>query len=338
MHDVMNARSSRSRITRKAALELLHMPLDDLLREADGLRRRTFGNRVDLCAIVNARSGLCAEDCKFCAQSARYRTGAAVYPMLGKEEILSRAHQAKEMGAERFGVVMSGGRLSAGEASTVCEIIQALKDAGGAVPCASLGKLDAATAWALTEAGLTRYHHNLECSERFFPGVCTTHKWRDRLRTVAAAKEAGLEVCSGGIFGLGETWGDRIDLALALRDLDVDSVPLNFLMPIDGTPYESQPPISAEDALRIVAIFRLMLPEAGIRIGGGRESAFGEMQRKIFLAGANGMMIGDYLTTKGRKPDDDLRMIRELGLEIETIGTTDEHATRGPLLGFFAAD
>lgn len=318
MRDAMNPKS------REAALELIHAPLDDLLREADGLRRRAFGNKVDLCAIVNARSGLCAEDCKFCAQSARYRTAAAVYPMLDKEEILARARQADAMGAGRFGVVTSGGRLSGGELRIVCDTIRALKDEGGAAPCASLGGLDAATARALKEAGLARYHHNLECSERFFPSVCTTHKWRDRVGTVAAAREAGLEVCAGGIFGLGETWEDRVDLALALRGLGVDSVPLNFLMPIGGTPYEFQPPLSAGDGLRIVALFRLMLPRVEIRIGGGREHVFGEMQSRIFFAGANGMMIGDYLTTKGRRPEYDLGMIRELGLEIEKFQTADE--------------
>jgi biotin synthase len=317
MHDIVNAKSNREPITREAAMGLLHAPLDDLLIEADRLRRRSSGNRVGLCAIVNARSGLCAEDCKFCAQSARYRTGAAVYPMLDKEEILARARQAKEMGAGRFGVVTSGGRLSSDEVKTVCEIVRALRDESGVAPCASLGELDGATARALKEAGLTRYHHNLECSERFFPNVCTTHKWRDRVQTVAAAQEAGLEICAGGIFGLGETWEDRVDLALALRDLEVDSVPLNFLMPVSGTPYEFQPPLSAQDALRIVALFRLMLPGVGIRIAGGREHVLGAMQHKIFFAGANGMMIGDYLTTKGRRPEEDMRMIRESGLEVE---------------------
>lgn len=317
MHNILHGKEKKGGVSREAALGLLHAPLDDLLSVADGLRRRSFGNRVGLCAIVNARSGLCAEDCKFCAQSARYRTGAGVYPMLDKKEILARAHQAREMGAKHFGVVTSGGCLRADEVRIVCEIIRALRDESGVVPCASLGALDEATARALTDAGLTRYHHNLECSERFFPRVCATHKWHDRVRTISAAKEAGLEVCAGGIFGLGETWEDRVDLALALRGLGVDSAPLNFLMPVSGTPYEFQPPLSAEDCLRIVALFRLMLPGAGIRIGGGRGRVLGEMQHRIFFAGANGMMIGDYLTAKGRKPEDDLGMIRGLGLEIE---------------------
>jgi len=237
--------------------------------------------------------------------------------MLAKDEVIARAYQAKEMGASQFGVVTSGGRLNADEIGIVCEIIRALKDECDIMPCASLGEIDQATARELKEAGLKRYHHNLECSERFFPGVCTTHRWRARVRTVSVAKEAGLGVCAGGIFGLGEAWEDRVDLAMALRDLGVDSVPLNFLMPVSGTPYQSQPPLSSKDALRIVALFRLMLPGAEIRIAGGRERVLDDMQHKIFLAGANGMMVGDYLTAKGRKPEDDLRMIRELGLEIE---------------------
>jgi biotin synthase len=317
MRNILQEREKLLGASREAALGLLHTPLDDLLSRADGLRRRSFGNTVGLCAIVNARSGLCAEDCKFCAQSVRYKTGAAVYPMLAKDEVLASAHRAKEMGAGQFGIVTSGGRLSADETRTVCEILRALKDERGVVPCASLGEIDGATARALKEAGLKRYHHNLECSERFFSGVCTTHGWQDRVRTISVAKEAGLEICAGGIFGLGEKWEDRIDLAMTLRDLKVDSVPLNFLMPVSGTPYQFQPLLSAEDALRIVALFRLILPGAEIRIAGGREQVLGAMQNKLFLAGANGLMIGDYLTTKGRKPEDDLRMIRELGLEIE---------------------
>jgi len=307
----------KGQISREAARGFLDAPLDDLLREADRLRHQFYGSRVDLCAIVNARSGLCGEDCKFCAQSAHHQTGVTVYPMLGREEILARARQAQKVGARHFGVVTSGRRLSVDEVEIVCETIHALREIDGLIPCASLGELDTEMARVLKDAGLSRYHHNLECAERFFPRVCTTHGWRDRLRTVGAAKAAGLEVCAGGVFGLGETWEDRVELALALRDLEVDSVPLNFLTPVRGTPCEFLPPLAAEDALRIIALFRVIVPRAEIRIAGGRELILGEMQRRIFLAGANGMMIGDYLTTKGRKPEDDLRMIEQLGLQIE---------------------
>ncbi|MCX6339484.1 MAG: biotin synthase BioB [Candidatus Aureabacteria bacterium] len=317
VHDAVQPILKKGRIPRETARGILDAPLDDLLCEADRLRRQFYGNRVALCAIVNARSGLCGEDCKFCAQSAHHQTGVTTYPMLAEEDILERARQAREMGARYFSVVTSGRRLSGDEVEIVCGIVRALRGTDGLIPCASLGELSADTARRLKDAGLSRYHHNLECAERFFPRVCATHGWRDRVRTVSAAKAAGLEVCAGGIFGLGENWEDRVDLALALRDLEVDSVPLNFLAPVRGTPYEFQPPLAAEDALRIIALFRIMLPRAEIRIAGGRELILGEMQSRVFLAGANGIMIGDYLTTKGRKPEDDLQMIEQLGLEIE---------------------
>jgi len=304
-------------VSREMALHLIDAPLNDLLHGADQLRRQFHGNAITLCAIVNAKSGLCGEDCTFCAQSAHHPTGVAAYPMLSKEEILARARRAIEMGARHFGVVTSGRRLGVNEVGIVCEIVRALRETDGVIPCASLGELSAETAGMLRDAGLSRYHHNLECAERFFPRVCTTHRWQDRVSTVSAAKAAGLEVCAGGIFGLGENWEDRVDLALALSDLEVDSVPLNFLMPIRGTPCQFQPPLAAEDALGIIAIFRMMLPRAEIRIGGGREHVLGEMQSKIFLAGANGMMVGDYLTTKGRAQEEDLRMIEHLGVQIE---------------------
>ncbi len=315
--DLVQTALSGGHVTRETALRLIDVPFDELLLCADRLRRQFHGNAISLCAIVNAKSGLCGEDCTFCAQAARHKTGAAVYPMLDGAEIGARARRARQEGARHFGVVTSGRRLSADEMEIVCGAIRDLSEVDGLIPCASLGELDTGAAHMLKDAGLSRYHHNLECAEGFFSKVCTTHGWRDRLRTIGAAKAAGLEVCAGGIFGLGETWEERVDLALALRELEPDSIPLNFLIPVRGTPCEFQPLLAAEDALRIIAIFRIMAPRAEVRVAGGRELILGEMQRKIFAAGANGMMMGDYLTARGCRPEDDLLMIRRLGLEIE---------------------
>ncbi|MEI6632516.1 MAG: biotin synthase BioB [Chlamydiota bacterium] len=304
------------RISRVTALSLVRAPLGDLLRGADALRRECGGNRVALCAITNARSGLCGEDCAFCAQSSRHAAGAPVYPMRGVAALLSAARNARAMGAVRFGVVTSGRAAGRGDVARVCAAVRAIRRMGGIIPCASLGEIGEAGAGRLKRAGLSRYHHNLETSPRFFPSACTTHRWADRVRTVRAARRAGLQVCSGGLFGLGETWGDRVDLALALRELGVDSVPLNFLMPVRGTPLGKKRPLPAREALRIIAVFRFVLPLAEIRVAGGRELVLGKMQERIFAAGANAMMVGDYLTAKGRAPGDDLRMLRRLGLEV----------------------
>jgi len=223
-------------ISRDEALSLLRISLDDLLFEARSLRREFQGDEVELCAIVNARSGMCGEDCVFCAQSSRHGTVAITYPLMPPEGIVERARAARRMNARRFGIVTSGRSLAAQEIEGVCEAVRAVRGMGLPHPCASLGALDEDGAARLREAGLARYHHNLETSERHFPSLCTTHTWRDRVRTVRAAQAAGLEVCSGGIFGGGESWEDRIDLLLALRTLGVRAVPLNFLMPIAGTP------------------------------------------------------------------------------------------------------
>jgi biotin synthase len=304
-------------ISRLAALRLAKAPLADLLRGADALRRERFGNRVSLCAIVNARAGLCAEDCAFCAQSGRHAARTPVYPMRSAGTLLAAARNARGLGASRFGIVASGRAAGRKDAARVCGAVRAIRRNGVISPCASLGALRKEEARALRAAGLARYHHNLETSARFFPSICATHRWDDRVRTVRAAKGAGLEICTGGIFGLGETWEDRVDLALALRELGVESVPINFLMPVRGTPLGERRPLRPPEALRIIALFRFILPRAEIRVAGGRELALGEAQERIFAAGANGMMVGDYLTARGRGIGDDMRMLERLGLEIE---------------------
>ncbi|MBI4843642.1 MAG: biotin synthase BioB [Nitrospirae bacterium] len=289
--------------------------LQRLIGMANHARLKNRGNRVDLCSIVNAKSGGCSEDCHFCAQSARNKTGVEVYPLFTKKELFEAAVSARRLGVRRFCVVTSGKKVSARELDEICSFISELRGFG-MLPCATLGLLDIAALRKLKEAGLERYHHNLETSENYFSEVCTTHTYWEKVRTIQAAKSTGLSVCSGGIFGLGETWEDRIEMAFALKSLEVDCVPMNFLTPVSGTPLEKRELMTPLEALKIIAIYRLIMPGRGIRVCGGRERTLKEYQSMIFNAGADGLLIGNYLTTSGRNPDEDLKMIFELGLEV----------------------
>lgn len=273
------------------------------------------GNKIDLCSIVNAKSGACPEDCFFCAQSTRSKADIKVYPLLNKGRILEAAISAKENGVKRFCIVTSGKRPSKREMDEICIFISEIK-ALGLLPCATLGMLNYTELEQLKDAGLHRYHHNLETSEAFFREICTTHTYKEKLKAIEAAKSLGLSTCSGGIFGLGELWEDRIDMAVALKGLGVDSIPINFLTPIKGTPFGDRDLLSPLEALKIIAIYRLILPQCEIRVCGGRPSTLRELHPYIFLAGADGLLIGNYLTTAGRNPEDDLQMIKDLGLEL----------------------
>jgi biotin synthase len=255
-----------------------------LFSGASQLRDHYHGRGIKLCAIVNAKSGRCPEDCAFCAQSAHHQTQVETYPLMETQEILHKAQEAKAMGARRFAIVTSGKALTEKE-------------------------LDKA-------AGLNRFHHNLETARSFFPTICTTHAYEEDLDTLRTAKEAGLQVCSGGIFGLGETHEQRLELAYTLKEMEVDSVALNFLDPIPGTPLERAETLAPLEILRFVALFRFILPDRDIRICGGRESGLRDLHPLIFWAGADGIMIGNYLTTKGRDHHADLQMIRDLGMEV----------------------
>ncbi|MFH0911924.1 MAG: biotin synthase BioB [Planctomycetota bacterium] len=290
-------------------------PFEELLFWAGRARRARFGNRVSLCGIVNARSGLCGEDCRFCAQSARYATGVKTYPLLEPGAILAAAEEAHRNGASCFGIVTSGAAPKAADLAAVARAVRRIKQKLPVEVSASLGRLDATSLTLLREAGLDRYHHNLETSERFFPSLCSTHTHAERAATVRAAGAAGLRVCSGGLLGAGEAWQDRVSLAMALRGLRVESVPLNFLHPVPGTPLAGTKPLPPREILRIIALFRLALPAQEIRVCGGRGVALRDLQALIFQAGASGMMVGNYLTTPGRAVEEDLRMLSDLGLE-----------------------
>ncbi|MBN2453822.1 MAG: biotin synthase BioB [Candidatus Omnitrophica bacterium] len=292
--------------------KLLKLPLAELMALADGIRRRTTGDTLELCGIMNAKSGLCGEDCKFCAQSSCHSTSAEAYPLKRTEEILERASRARDIGAGRFGIVTSGNALMKEDLEAIARAITRIKKEIDIEICASLGELSREDLAFLKRAGLSRYHHNIETSPGFFPKIVSTHSFRDRVRTIKAAKEAGLKVCAGGIIGMGETWSDRIDMALALKELDADSVPLNILIPVKGTGLEGIKVVSCADVIRTIAIFRIILEDKIIRLAAGRESALKDFQAMAFMAGASAMMIGGYLTVKGRAPEEDLRLVKEV--------------------------
>lgn len=289
--------------------------INGLFAAASSIRQRFRGDIIDLCAIVNAKSGACSEDCSYCAQSSKVRTGVAVYPLLEESKIIEKAWEAKNAGVRRFCIVTSGRKVSNNELTKMGSMVREVRRTG-LLPCATLGLLNKEELSYLRECGLVRYHHNLETSESFFPEICSTHTYHDKLKTIEAALSAGLTVCSGGIFGIGETWQDRVDMAFALRALDVDSVPINFLIPVQGTPLGEQAVLPPLEALKIISLYRFILPDKQIRVCGGRVQALNEFHWMVFMAGADAVLTGNYLTTTGRTFGDDLELIRQSGLKI----------------------
>lgn len=285
----------------------------ELFASANKIRNHFRGKSVVLCSIVNAKSGACSEDCSFCAQSSKSKAKIKIYPLLDKETIIQKAKEAKKSCSHRFSIVTSGRKVSDREVVDIAGMISDIREVG-LIPCASLGLLNKRELSMLKIAGLDRYHHNLESSEGFFPHVCSTHSYADKLKTLDAAKSAGLSLCSGGIFGVGETWQDRIEMAFLLREINVESVPINFLIPIKGTTSGYRDPLHPFEALKIVSLYRYILPEKEIRICGGRLQILGEFNSMVFLAGADGLLIGNYLTTQGRNCKDDFRLIETYGL------------------------
>ncbi len=286
-----------------------------LMAGADRIRRHFRGSKVEVCAISNVRSGNCSENCSFCSQSGHHKESSApVYDYIKPETLVAQAKQAREWGASDFGVVSKGwGVRSEKERGQLKEYFSELKKHSEIGRCASLGALDRETAEMLKAQGMENYHHNLECAESFFDNVCTTHTYQENIDTIHHATEAGLRVCAGGILGMGESLEQRVELAETLRQNGVKSVPLNFLNPQEGTPLATQTPMVPQEILKSIAVFRYLLPQAEIRIAGGRH-LLGDLQSMIFMAGASGVMIGDYLTTAGRKVEQDIKMIQDLHL------------------------
>jgi len=296
------------------ACELAHLPEGDtmdLLFCAHKIKKMRAEKETILCSIINAKSGFCSEDCAFCAQSAHHRTEIKTYPLLDKNEIVNRAIELERGGATRYSIVTSGYMLTDEELDIICRSAAAIARETGLTVCASLGMLTETTARRLAEGGIAVYHHNLETARSFFDNVCTTHNYDEDIKTVKLAKAAGMKVCSGGILGLGETWEQRVELAVTLKKLDVDGIPINFLNPIPGTRMENRPLLKPIEALKCIAIFRFVNPDKNILICGGREVTLRDYQSWAILAGANGLMIGNYLTTQGRNIKMDIDMVKD---------------------------
>ncbi len=310
----------------ETALEVLRAERDDLpeiMAAATAVRRMKFGRRLYCCAIGNAKCGACAEDCAYCAQSARHRASIQPHALWSEERMVAARARAAQWPVCHFGIVTSGGTLDDAGVERICRAIRRGGTLGPAW-CASLGGLDEEGLRKLKKAGLRRYHHNLETARSFFPNICTTHSYQDRLRTLRLARKAGLEVCSGGILGMGESLEQRVELADALRREKVDSIPLNFLVPVAGTKLERMAPMKPLDILKTTAMFRLMNPAAELKVCAGR-THLGDLQAMIFFCGATGMMIGDLLTVAGRAVDEDIKMLRDLS-ETDT-GAHENDAT-----------
>lgn len=301
------------------AIEILKLPQEsffDLLYFANKLRESFKKDVISLCSIINAKSGRCSENCAFCAQSSHYNTNVAMYDFLPPSVIEHRAQEISKYPIERFSIVTSG--LSLNNKQEFNNLKKSIKKISELpiVPGVSIGLQTKEQLLELKVAGLKEFHHNLETSREFFPNICTTHKYDDDVNTVKLAKELGFYVCSGGIFGIGESIEDRVSLAFELKELQVDSIPINFLISIKGTPLENKEPLKPFEALKIISMFRFVLPNKDIRVCGGREFVLKQLHPLVFSAGANGIMVSDYLTQKGRKIEDDIEMINDLGLKI----------------------
>lgn len=297
--------------------------LFDLFKIATGIREKLFGNKVRCCSIVAATVGGCNQDCAFCSQSARYKTTVVHRTELPREKVLQAAHNAVANGAESIGIVTSGRNPTDRQIEHWAESIAEIRNNGSIRVCASMGMVNQAQAKRLVEVGTQRYNLNLQTSRSFYSNIVTTHCYDDRIQAIRYLQDAGISICCGALFGMGESWSDRIDLAVELRDLDVDVVPINFLIPIEGTPLAKNKPLKPIECLKIIAVYRLMLPRQQLKIAGGREVNLRDLQSWIFAAGADSFMIGNYLTTCGRNPEADRQMVNDLGLSIDKYQSTD---------------
>ncbi len=302
-------------LTREEAINLVDQNLKKLCEMANEIREHFCGNKFDICTIINAKSGKCSENCKYCAQSMHYQTTCKEYPLLSKEQIKQDGIDNARKGVKRYSMVTSGRCISDEEVDIVCEIADSMRE----VPvklCGSFGLLGKSQYERLYNSGITRMHNNLETSQTYFSNMCTTHSFEDKVRSINEAKFVGMNICSGGIMGIGESFEDRIDLAFSLKKLDIKSVPVNMLSPVKGTPYGSNERISEEDFKRTIAIFRFILPDSFIRLAGGR-GIMSDSGYSLFNSGANATITGDMLTTAGISIEQDIEKIKEMGFEIE---------------------
>jgi biotin synthase len=305
---------TRAEVHAVAALPLEELP--DLVALAHKVRLAYCGAAVELESLINAKSGACPEDCAFCSQSARFESGVDVYPFLDLDDVLGAARATRAAGATQFCIVVAVRGPEERLLRKVIDAVHVVHDETGLEVACSLGLLDAEQAARLADAGVRRYNHNLETCREVFPSICTTHSWDDRVATARLAIDAGMELCCGGILGMGETLEQRIDFAFELRDLDPCEVPINLLDPRPGTPLGEQPLLSPRAALQAIALFRLVLPSTILRLAGGREKVLGELQAIGLLAGANALIVGNYLTTTGRLPEADHDLLEALGMPV----------------------
>ena len=304
------------KITKEDALNLVDAPLDELCDAANEIRQSFCGNKFDVCTLINIKNGRCSEDCKFCAQSNHYDTDIEIYPILSKEELKEKSRAILDAGFERISYVASGRKISNKEFEIVSQALEELNEERDDFHvCVSLGLLNKDQINTLKNLNVERIHNNLESSRDYFKNICTTHSYDEKLDTISEVKSENLMVCSGGIFGMGESFEDRIDLALTLRELGVKSIPINVLNPIRGTPVENNEVLSNEETCRLIAIFRFINPDAFIRMAGGR-ALLGDNGRKAFQSGANAGILGNMLTTVGVEIEEDLKLLDELGYEI----------------------
>jgi biotin synthase len=307
---------SGGKITRDEAEVLLNSPDEHFMRllaAADRVRIQFKGDSFDSCALMSARSGLCSEDCAFCAQSSHHSTACPTYELASSDEILAAARAAKDMGAARFCTVTSGGALSPDEFDSLTQSLELVHREVDVALDASIGFLDEERVERLRQAGVTRYNHNLETAREHYGRICSTHSFDDRVATVQKVLNGGVSACCGGIIGMGESPQQRLELAFTLEALGVDCAPINILNPRPGTPLENAAPPEPIEILKTIALFRLILPRATIKIAGGREANLGDFQAMALRSGANGMIIGGYLTTGGRSVETDKRMVRQAG-------------------------
>lgn len=312
----------------EACKAILTLPGSEVLASlagADLIRNHYFGREVHLCTICNGKSGRCSENCTFCSQAVGSKTEAPIYPLMESSELIEGGVRAAETEINRFSIVTGGKGLSSKEIRLVANVMAKL-DVNKIRKCASLGILGLEDFRVLKKAGVDRYHHNLETAESHYPNICTSNSYQNRVNTIKAAKEADMTVCTGGIFGIGETDEQILEMALTLKELDVESIPLNFLTPIKGTPLEDYDLLTPLRCLKIIALFRYILPDREILVCGGREENLKNLHPLIFYAGASGTMTGNYLTTPGRTLEKDLAMIRQLGFTVRDQTTNAERS------------
>ncbi len=305
------------RISREQALALIPENPEaamDLISCANKIRQWFHHQQISKCGIINAKSGRCPENCAFCAQSAHHQSRIEEYDLRDIDALVQNGLRLAASGANNYSMVTSGTTLDDAEVDTVCRATEILRAQSDLKVCVSLGMLTDRSARKLKSAGVTRYHHNLETARSYFPNICTTHDYEEDIQTLLTARQAGLEVCSGGIFGLGESWEQRVEMAFLLKELDVDAIPINFLNPIEGTALGKRPLMPPMEALACIALYRFIHPRKEIMVCGGREVTLGDFQSWVFFAGASGLMVGNYLTTHGRDIEMDLQMISQMGL------------------------